>query len=254
MPLILNVLPQNGMQTPDIESKTVNPPMGSAGLPTSHKAICLSLIFENPVVARRLCSPIHTTLLFFAPVCPETSCAARSCLTSHTRSFLSLEVVASIAPFALHERLWTMSLCFNASCALPLSMSHSLIVKSPEADARIFSAAGLNRTCPTFLFVVRDVPSNSAPAYLECPLNFEIGATSAGSSASEYSVKPCGTCQTKTFPSSEPEAMMRSLNGFLPSSAPSLLSTAAKPTNLCPKPAQYVLGTVGSAQAIDLSH
>jgi len=30
-------------------------------------------------------------------------------------------------------------------------MSHSLIVKSPEAEARIFSAAGLKRTCPTFL-------------------------------------------------------------------------------------------------------
>lgn len=31
--------------------------------------------------------------------------------------------------------------------------SQSLIVKSPEAEARMFSAAGLNRTCPTFLFV-----------------------------------------------------------------------------------------------------
>ncbi len=126
--LISEVLPQNGMQTPEIESKKVNPPIGSAGLPTSHKANCRSLIFENPVVARRLCSPIQTTLLFFAPVCPATSCAGLSCRTSHTLNFLSRDVVASIAPFALHDKLCTMSPCFRAKCALPLSMSQSLIV------------------------------------------------------------------------------------------------------------------------------
>lgn len=31
-------LPQNGMQTPEIESKTVKPPIGCLALPTSHRA------------------------------------------------------------------------------------------------------------------------------------------------------------------------------------------------------------------------
>ena len=142
------------MQTPDIESRTVKPPIGSARLPASHKAICRSLIFEKPVVARRLCSPIQTTLLFLAPVCPGASCAALSCRTSHTRSFLSRDVVASIVPFAFHDRLWTMSPCFSVMCALPVPTSQSLIVWAPEADANMFSAAGLNKTCPTFLLGV----------------------------------------------------------------------------------------------------
>jgi hypothetical protein len=121
-------LPQKGMQTPDIESKTVKPPIGSAKLPTSHNAICRSLILEKPVVATRLCSPIQTTLLFFAPVCPGASCAALSCRTSHIRSFLSREVVTSKLPFALHDKLWTMSPCFNVRWALPVPISQSLIV------------------------------------------------------------------------------------------------------------------------------
>ena len=45
------------------------------------------------------------------------------------------------------------------------------------------------------------------------------GATSSGSSDSLYSVKPCGTCHMNTLPSSEPEAMIRSLKGFLQESA-----------------------------------
>ena len=60
---------------------------------------------------------------------------------------------------------------------------------------------------------------NLRRAYLECPVNFSTGATSTGSSASEYKLKPCGTCQMKTFPSSDPEAITLSLKGFLPSSA-----------------------------------
>jgi hypothetical protein len=52
-------------------------------------------------------------------------------------------------------------------------------------------------------------------AYLEWPVNLLTGATSSGSSASEYSEKPLGTCHMKTFPSSDPEAIMRSLKGFL---------------------------------------
>ena len=162
-------LPQNGMQTPEIESKVVNPPIGSLGLPTSHNAICLSLIFEKPVVAIRSCSPIQTALLFFAPEWPGTSCAALSCRTSQIRSFLSREVVTSNVPFALHDKLCTISPCLSVSDDFPVPISHILIVKSPDADARMFSAAVLKSTWPTFR---------------EWPVNLLTGATSSGSSAS----------------------------------------------------------------------
>jgi hypothetical protein len=48
-----------------------------------------------------------------------------------------------------------------------------------------------------------------------CPLSFATGATSAGSSASVWSVKFSGTFQMKTLPSSEAEEMSESLKGLL---------------------------------------
>lgn len=39
-----------------------------------------------------------------------------------------------------------MSLCFSASGDWPVVMSHSLMLKSPDAEARMFSAAGLKWT------------------------------------------------------------------------------------------------------------
>lgn len=144
--------PQNGMQTPEMESIMLKPPIGS-GLPGSHSAICLSLILEKPVVAKRLCSPIHTALLFFAPAWPGASWTGCSWRTSQTRIFLSREVVTSMLPLAFHDKLCTMSLCLSVSGDCPVVMSQSLTVKSPEADARMFSAEGLKRTCPTFLCV-----------------------------------------------------------------------------------------------------
>jgi hypothetical protein len=60
-------------------------------------------------------------------------------------------VVASILPLAFHVKLWTISLCLRVRGDWPVLTSQSLMVKSPEAEARIFSAAGLKRTCPTFL-------------------------------------------------------------------------------------------------------
>ena len=57
--------------------------------------------------------------------------------------------------------------------------------------------------------------SRSCPVYLECPASLLTGATSVTSSASVYKVKSCGTCHMNIFPSSEPEAMMWSLNGCL---------------------------------------
>ena len=128
----------------------VKPPIGCV-LPGSQRAICRSLILEKPVVAKRLCSPIHTARLFFAPAWPGASCTGVSWRTSHTRIFLSRDVVTSMLPAAFHDRLWTMSLCFRVSGAWPVPTSHILMVKSPDAEARMFSAEGLNRTCPTFL-------------------------------------------------------------------------------------------------------
>lgn len=52
-------------------------------------------------------------------------------------------------------------------------------------------------------------------AYLEWPASLLTGDTSVISSASVYRVKSLGTSHTKTLPSSEPEAMIRSLKGFL---------------------------------------
>lgn len=51
--------------------------------------------------------------------------------------------------------------------------------------------------------------------YLECPASLLTGATSAGSSASVKREKSLGTSHIKILPSSEPDAMMRSLNGCL---------------------------------------
>ena len=55
--------------------------------------------------------------------------------------------------------------------------------------------------------------------YLEWPVNLLTGATSFGSSSSLYRVNPWGTCHINTFPSSEPDAIIRSLKGFLLESA-----------------------------------
>lgn len=52
-------------------------------------------------------------------------------------------------------------------------------------------------------------------AYLVCPASLLTGATSAGSSASVKRVKSLGTSHMKIFPSSEPEAITRSLKGCL---------------------------------------
>jgi hypothetical protein len=89
----------------------------------------------------------------------------------------------------------------SESFGAPASMSQILIVKSPDADARTFSAAGLKSTCPTFF---------------GCPLSLPTGATSLTSSAGKSlcSVKPSGTRHRKTLPSSDPEAMRESLKGF----------------------------------------
>lgn len=54
-----------------------------------------------------------------------------------------------------------------------------------------------------------------AESHLKWPLSLATGATSAGSSASVYSVKPSGTFQMKTLPSSEADEMSESLKGDL---------------------------------------
>lgn len=54
-------------------------------------------------------------------------------------------------PLAFQVRLWTMSLCLSVRGDWPVPTSQSLMVKSPDAEARMFSAEGLKRTCPTFL-------------------------------------------------------------------------------------------------------
>ena len=103
-------------------------------------------------------------------------------------------------PVAFQDKLWMTSACFRDKTGVPAATSQILTLRSPEAEARILSAEGLNRTWPTFL---------------EWPVSLATGGTSAGSSASVYKVKPSGTCQIMTFPSSEAEATMRSLKGFL---------------------------------------
>ncbi len=117
----------------------------------SHRASCRSLIREKPVVAIRSCSPIHTARLFFAPAWPAVSTTGFSCRASHILSFLSRDVVTRRDPLALHDIDWMTSPTLRESLEDPASMSQILIVKSPDADASTFSAAGLNRTWPTFL-------------------------------------------------------------------------------------------------------
>lgn len=54
-------------------------------------------------------------------------------------------------PFALHDKDCTISPTLRVSFGEPASISQILILKSPDAEAIMFSAAGLKRTCPTFL-------------------------------------------------------------------------------------------------------
>lgn len=75
--------------------------------------------------------------------------------------------------------------------------------------------------------------SQSTTPYLECPPSLLTGATSTISSASVWSVNPCGTSQMNTLPSSEAEAMMRSLNGFLVASQTISFRTPNTPRILC---------------------
>jgi hypothetical protein len=122
----------------------------------------------------------------------------------------------------------------------PASISQILTVKSPEADARTFSAAGLKTTCPTFLLLNQFGVSGRAQVvvarYLGCPLSLPIGAISCtfSGSASVLRENPSGTrhkniyhrsaglflkghgaTERRTLPSSEPEASNESLKGFL---------------------------------------
>lgn len=147
---------QKGMQTPDMESRIWKPPFGSDIMAKSQRPSCLSLILEKPVVAMRFLSPIQTARLFLAPAWPwkgkrrcheeraririhtGTSWAAFSILVSQILNFLSRLVVTIMEPSALHDMDWTISLCFRTSRSLPCSMSHSLIVKSPDELARTF--------------------------------------------------------------------------------------------------------------------
>ena len=80
-------------------------------------------------------------------------------------------------------------------------MSQILTVKSPEAEPRTFSAAGLKATWPTFLGLVRTYGVCALTlAHFGCPLNFPTGAISWISSAvtSGRIVKPSGTRHRKT--------------------------------------------------------
>jgi len=122
-------VPQNGMQTPLILSRTSNPLIGPPEmLPASQSAIWLSLILLNPVVATLSCSPIHTHLLFLAPEWPGATAASLCCRVSQIRSFLSREVVARRVPVAFHDNDWTMSPCLRESGAVPALTSHNLMV------------------------------------------------------------------------------------------------------------------------------
>ena len=82
----------------------------------------------------------------------------------------------------------------------------------------MFSAAGLNKTWPTFLHGVSSAlcvaRAHNDDSYLPCPLNLPTGATSSGSSASERTEKLSGTLHRHTFPSSLALARMSSLKGF----------------------------------------
>lgn len=64
----------------------------------------------------------------------------------------------------------------------------------------------------------RGLTKAKGPRYLEWPPNLLMGATSTLTSASVCRVKPSGTIQMNTLPSSEAEATILSLKGFLESS------------------------------------
>ena len=127
---------------------------GALAFLISHNPSCRSLILEKPVVATLSCSPIQTARLLLAPAWPGPTCAGCSCRTSHTRSFLSRDVVTSRLPLALYDNDCTISVCLSVNRGDPASISQILTVKSPEEVARTFSAEGLKSTCPTFLVLI----------------------------------------------------------------------------------------------------
>jgi hypothetical protein len=181
----------------------------------------------------RSCSPSHTARLLLAPGCPATSWAGFSCLTSQIRNFLSRLVVTNRDPSALHDKDCTMSLCLRVSLAPPASTSHTLTVKSPDEEARTFSAAGLKRTCPTFLcncqwFHWHSHPCNQPHVSGEPCHRNNIGGLLGVSPDREVfrnfpnkdliqmsiCVHSCVACEP-TLPSSEAEEISESLNGDL---------------------------------------
>lgn len=139
---------QNGMHTPEIESRIWKPPRGSLGFLMSQRPSWRSLMREKPVVATLSCPPgtiispmpwsaalgnlthpddstvlgsrmtltiIVSNVFVFKHVAylTGTSWTGFSCLTSQTRSFLSRLVVTRNAPSALHDIDWKMSVPFS---------------------------------------------------------------------------------------------------------------------------------------------
>lgn len=142
-------------------------------------------------------------------------------------------------PSALQESDWTISPSFNVSFEAPASMSQSLTVKSPDAEARTFSAAGLNRTCPTFLKDVRlaQILQNRILPWVTTQLadgrnvlrflsifavDREIVRDSPQKDLCRQYDPSLDNLVVLTFPSSEADAIKLSLNGFLPTNQPLL--------------------------------
>lgn len=85
-------------------------------------------------------------------------------------------------------------------------------VKKDLADLSTQLSDSFAQKCAVWSLVLEDL---YGLPYLECPASLLTGATSAGSSASVKREKSLGTSHIKILPSSEPDAMMRSLNGCL---------------------------------------
>jgi hypothetical protein len=160
--------------------------------------------------------------------------AGFSILTSHTLNFLSRQVVTKSAPLALQDSDWMTSPCLRTKRSLLCSMSHTLTVKSPEALAKTFAADGLNNTWPTFLRDVRQIghaksvvprmareppDGRNVPRLVGVRVECEVVWNSPQENLSIISGGRSARL-IHTFPSSDPEAIRESLNGFLSPLAP----------------------------------
>mmetsp|Transcript_8912 Transcript_8912/g.20796 ORF Transcript_8912/g.20796 Transcript_8912/m.20796 type:complete len:282 (+) Transcript_8912:398-1243(+) len=163
---------------------------------------CLSLCFEKPTVANSSLAPRKVTRAPLLPSCPLKVWATVLLRGSHSRTFLSLHVVAYWLPFMLHATCCIVSECPSARhmASFALETSHRRTVQSYETESKTSLATGCHRT---------------RVAFFECPAStvLQLSGTSLSSLIPASAETLEEKSQTRTVVSSEADAMTQSSKG-----------------------------------------